>query len=139
MPSCGDAIGAWLFQSVLGIQPDPDGPGFKQFILAPQPDKTSGLTSAQGYYNCPYGRVTSEWKCSDGQFSLHAAIPVNTTPPVFIPFSNPNSVLESSVLASRASGIKFLRSENDAAVYESIREPTILVQVWPTNNVVPIP
>ena len=45
----------------------------------------TGLTSAQGYYDCPYGRITSEWKCSNGQFSLHAAIPVNTTATVFIP------------------------------------------------------
>ena len=118
MPSCGGAIGAWLFQSVLGIQPDPDGPGFKQFILAPQPDMASGLTSGQGYYDCPYGRITSEWKCNNGQFSLHAAIPVNTSATVFIPTSDPNSVMESGSVASRAAGVKFLRSEGNAAVYE---------------------
>ncbi len=119
MPSCGGAIGAWLFQSVLGIQPDPDGPGFKKFILAPQPDMSTGLTSAQGYYDCPYGRITSEWKCSNGQFSFHAAIPVNTTATVFIPTSDPNSVMESGVAASRAPGIRLLRSEGNAAVYEA--------------------
>ena len=106
MPSCGGAIGAWLFQSVLGIQPDPDGPGFKKFILAPQPDMATGLTSAQGYYDCPYGRITSEWKCSNGQFSLHAAIPVNTTATVFIPTSDQNSVLESGLAASHAPGVQ---------------------------------
>ena len=35
MPSCGGAVGAWLFQSVLGIQPDATQPAFKRFILSP--------------------------------------------------------------------------------------------------------
>lgn len=118
MPSCGGAIGAWLFQSVLGIRPDPEGPGFKKFILAPQPDPATGLTSAQGYYDCPYGRIASEWKCSNGQLALHAAIPVNTTATVFIPTSEPDSVMESGAAASHSPGIRFLRSEGHAVVYE---------------------
>jgi alpha-L-rhamnosidase len=77
----------------------------------------TGLTSAQGYYDCPYGRITSEWKCSNGQFSLHVVIPVNTSATVFIPTSDPNSVVESGLAASHASGVQFLRSEGNAAVY----------------------
>ncbi len=119
MPSCGGAIGGWLFQSVLGIQHDPDGPGFKKFILAPQPDPATGLNSAQGYYDCPYGRITSEWKCSNGQVTLHVAIPVNTTATVFVSTSDPNLVMESGVTASHAVGVQFLRSESHAAVYEA--------------------
>ncbi len=117
MPSCGGAIGAWLFQSVLGIQPDPDGPGFKRFILAPQPDPATGLISAQGHYDCPYGRINSAWQCGNGQFSLHAAIPVNTTATVFIPTSDRDSVLESGLAALHAPGVQFLRNEGNAAVY----------------------
>ena len=44
MPSCGGAVGRWLYEAVLGIRPDPAGPGFKRFILAPQPDPATGLT-----------------------------------------------------------------------------------------------
>ncbi len=118
MPSCGGAIGAWLFQSVLGIQPDSNGPGFRKFILAPQPDVATGLTSAQGYYDCPYGRITSDWKCSNGHFTLHATIPVGAKATVFIPTSDQHSVLESSQAASHAPGVQFLRRDGDAAVYE---------------------
>ncbi len=118
MPSCGGPVGAWLFQSVLGIQPDADGPGFKKFILAPQPDPATGLTSAQGYYDCPYGRIGSEWKCDNGQFTLHASIPVNAQATVWIPTSDPGSVLESGQPAAHAPGVQFLRSEGNAAVYE---------------------
>jgi hypothetical protein len=118
MPSCGGPIGAWLFQSVLGIQPDPDGPGFKKFILAPQPDMATGLSSAQGYFDSSYGRISSDWKCRNGQFSFHFAIPVNTTATVFIPTSDQNSVLESGSAASHAPGVRFLRSEGNSAVYQ---------------------
>jgi alpha-L-rhamnosidase len=118
MPSCGGAIGAWLFQSVLGLQPDTDGPGFKKFILAPQPDAATGLNAAQGYYECCYGRITSNWKCRDGQFSLHATIPVDTTATVFIPTSDQNSVKESGSVASHVPGVQFLRTERNAAVYQ---------------------
>ena len=62
MPSCGGAIGLWLYQSVLGIRPDPAGPGFKKFIIAPQPDPASGLTSAAGSYNSVHGRIVCDWK-----------------------------------------------------------------------------
>ncbi len=94
MPSCGGPIGAWLFQSVLGIQPDSAGPGFQKFILAPQPDPATGLVSAQGYYDCPYGRISSQWKFGSGQFTLHAVIPVGTQATLILPTSDPSSVME---------------------------------------------
>ena len=70
-------------------------------------------------YDCPYGRIISDWNCRNGQFSLHAAIPVNTTATVFIPTSNQNSVLESGLAASHAPGVQFLRTEANAAVYKA--------------------
>ena len=68
MPSCGGAIGMWLYQSVLGIRPDPAGPGFKKFILAPQPDPASGLTSARGSYDSVHGRIVSKWTRENARF-----------------------------------------------------------------------
>jgi alpha-L-rhamnosidase len=118
MPSTGGSVGAWLFQSVLGIQPDESGPGFKKFILAPQPDPATGLTSAQGYYDSNFGRITSEWKCDAGKFAFHAVVPVNTTATVFIPTADPNSVTESGQPATKSPGVKFLRVDDNAAVYE---------------------
>jgi len=117
MPSCGGAIGSWLYQSVLGIRPDAAGPGFKKFILAPQPDPGTGLTWARGSYYSMYGRIVSDWKMEGGQFSLRATIPANTTATVYIPTQNANGVLESGASAANAKGVKFLRKEADATVY----------------------
>ncbi|HEY3322860.1 MAG TPA: alpha-L-rhamnosidase N-terminal domain-containing protein [Planctomycetota bacterium] len=117
MPSCGGAIGMWLYQSVLGIRPDPAGPGFKKFILAPQPDPASVLTSARGSYDSVHGRIVSEWTCEKAKFTLHAVVPPNTTATVFVPAKDAAGVTESDKQADKAEGVKFLRMENNAAVY----------------------
>ncbi len=117
MPSCGGAIGMWLYQSVLGIRPDPDGPGFKKFILAPQPDPATGLISARGSYDSVHGRIVSDWTCENGRFTLHTVIPANTTATVHVPAKDADGVTESGKPAAKAEGVKFLRMERGAAVY----------------------
>jgi alpha-L-rhamnosidase len=117
MPSCGGAIGMWLYQSVLGIRPDPAGPGFKKFILAPQPDPATGLISARGSYDSCHGRIISDWTGENGRFTLHAVIPANTTATVYVPAKDADGVTESGKPAAKAEGVKFLRMEGGAAVY----------------------
>jgi alpha-L-rhamnosidase len=118
MPSLGGCIGVWQYQSVLGIRPDMAGPGFKKFILAPQPDPNSGLTWAKGYYDSVQGRIGSDWKCEGDKFTLNAAIPVNTTATVYIPTKDASTVLEAGKPAKDADGVKFLRTEGDVAIFE---------------------
>src|ERR1035438_7636066 len=43
------AVGQWMMAYSLGIQRDE--PGFKKFILQPEPDPTGVMTSAEGYYD----------------------------------------------------------------------------------------
>jgi alpha-L-rhamnosidase len=117
MPSCGGAIGLWLYQSVLGIRPDPAGPGFKQFILAPQPDPATGLTWAQGSYRSVQGLIGSDWRIAAGHFTLRAIIPPNTTAAVRIPTSDPRTVRESGGPATRSRHLRLLREEPGAVIY----------------------
>jgi hypothetical protein len=117
MPSCGGAIGLWLYQSVLGIRPDPAGPGFKQFILAPQPDPATGLTWARGGYRSVQGMIGSDWRVAAGHFALRAVIPPNTTATVRIPTSDPRTVQESGHPVSQSAHVKLLRMEPGAAFY----------------------
>jgi alpha-L-rhamnosidase len=118
MPSCGGAIGLWLYQSVLGIRPDPAGPGFRKFILAPQPDPASGLTWARGSYDSIHGRIVSDWKIEAGRFVLNATIPSNSTATVHVPSKDAGAVTESGRPAATAQGVKFLRMDKGCAVYE---------------------
>jgi len=117
MPSCGGAVGMWFYQSVLGIRPDPAGPGFKKFFLAPQPDPASGLTWARGSFDSLHGRIVSNWTCEHGHFTLQIVVPRNTTATVFIPTKDAVSVIESGKPVAQAEGVEFLRMENAVAVY----------------------
>ncbi|MCX6926141.1 MAG: alpha-L-rhamnosidase, partial [Verrucomicrobia bacterium] len=92
----------WLYQSVLGIRPDPSGPGFKKFILAPQPDPTTGLTWARGSYDSAHGRIVSDWTSENGRFTLQAVIPPNTIVTLFVPAKDADSVTESGKPAAQA-------------------------------------
>ncbi len=110
MPSCGGQIGAWLFESVLGIIPDTSSPGFKKFIIAPQPDTATGLTSATGYYDSVYGRITSEWKYDNNVFTLHATVPVNTTATITIPAKQTEVITESGLPVNQSKGLTVLKA-----------------------------
>jgi len=118
MPSCGGSVGRWLYEAVLGIRPDPAGPGFKRFILAPQPDPATGLTSAEGWYDCLYGRIVSKWKIEADKFDLEITVPVNTKATVRIPTSRPEAVKEGGRPVEKSVGVKVLRREPGALFLE---------------------
>jgi len=118
MPSCGGAVGLWLYQSVLGIRPDPAGPGFKKFIIAPQPDPGTGLTWAHGRYASNYGDIVSDWRMDGARFTLRASIPANTTATISIPTRGVSSVREGRSVIGRATGVRFLRYQGGHALYE---------------------
>ena len=118
MPSCGGSIGRWLYEAVLGIRPDPSGPGFKRFILAPQPDPATGLTEADGWYDSPYGRIVSKWKIADDWFDLEISVPANTVATVRIPTLKPESVTERGRPIEQSQGVKVLRREPGALFME---------------------
>ncbi len=77
------AIGAWLYNTVAGIEADPERPGYKHTILQPQPG--GGLTYAKAQLTTLYGPLESEWHLSDGAFIYRAVVPPNTTATVHLP------------------------------------------------------
>jgi alpha-L-rhamnosidase len=73
------AVASWMYNYSLGIQRDPEYPGFKQFILQPTPDPDGQMTYAKGYYDSMYGRIVSEWYIEDGGTRYKIIVPPNTT------------------------------------------------------------
>ncbi len=76
------AIGAWLYQSVAGIDVDESGPGYKKSILAPTP---GDLAYAKAEHRTPYGTIRSAWQVEDGVFNWTFAVPANTVSEVRVP------------------------------------------------------
>ncbi len=102
------AIGSWMYNYSLGIERDEDIPGFKHFILKPEPDPTGKMTYAKGYYDSMYGRIESSWENRDGFCLYKFTIPANTTATLYIEASSPDSITESKIPVLKTEGLNYL-------------------------------
>jgi alpha-L-rhamnosidase len=109
------AVGQWMMAYSLGIQRDE--PGFRKFILQPEPDPTGQMTWARGYYDSLYGRIASSWKVENGVLTYAATVPANTTTTLYLPTSSEKSVKEGGKPVDQAKGVTFIKNEKGKAVY----------------------
>lgn len=77
------AVGAWLYEDVLGIKQDENNPGFKHFYL--EPIVGGGLSYAKGSYESVYGTIVSEWSVEGNELVFRFLIPTNTSATVSLP------------------------------------------------------
>jgi len=54
------SVTEWFYRWLGGIRPDPENPGFKEFVLAPR--VPNGLDAISTTYQSPYGEIVSNWK-----------------------------------------------------------------------------
>ena len=109
------AIGAWLYQTVAGIDIDPKQPAYKNFYLRPLP--SDGITSAKAAFHSLRGKIESDWQMTDGVFHWRVTIPANTTATVSVPAAENAIITENSQPIENADGLQFLRREPNATVY----------------------
>jgi hypothetical protein len=103
----------WFYHDLAGIQSAQ--PGFKEITI--KPAIVGDLTWVKSHYDSPYGRIVSNWKRDGNKLSMDVTIPGNTTATVFVPAKDAASVTESGKHAGDAEGVKFLRMENNYAVF----------------------
>jgi len=111
----GDLI-TWLYQNVAGIRTDLAQPGYKHILMRPTPVR--GLSWAKASYRSSYGKIVSDWKVTGGRFAWNISVPPNAKATVYIPAQDPALVTESGNPVESANGVKFVRSQEGAAVYE---------------------
>lgn len=111
------AVGEWMYRSIIGINPDEEHPGYKRFTIRPRPG--GGLTWAKGSYHSIRGHIASHWQIEADTIHLTVVVPPSTTATVFVPATDAASVREGNGPAASAPGLKFLRDEHGAAVYEA--------------------
>ena len=107
------AVGEYLYGSVGGIQAG--SPGYKTIVVKPVIGE--GLDWAKTSFDSIHGPIVSNWKREGGKLTMDVTIPPNTTATVFVPAKDAASVTESGQPAGEAEGVKFLRMENNAAVF----------------------
>jgi alpha-L-rhamnosidase len=113
--SCFTSPDNWFYQGLAGIQADPAAPGFKNTII--KPAIVGDVTWVKSHHDSPYGRIVSNWKREGEKVTMEVTIPPNSTATVFVPAKDAAGVTESGKPAGEAEGVKFLRTENNAAVY----------------------
>ncbi|MHC5053475.1 MAG: family 78 glycoside hydrolase catalytic domain [Planctomycetota bacterium] len=110
--SCGE----WMYGVAAGIAPDPAKPGYKHIIIRPRPGGT--VTWVKGSLESMHGKIATHWRLARGRFELDVTIPANTTATVYVPARSEGDVREGGAAASRAEGVKFVRMDDGAAVFE---------------------
>ncbi|MES2826510.1 MAG: family 78 glycoside hydrolase catalytic domain [Bacteroidota bacterium] len=74
----------WFYSAIGGIQTDQLNPGYKHFIIKPQP--LANLTYCKSSYNSSFGKIRSEWKKTmQGNLELVIEIPANTSASFVLP------------------------------------------------------
>ncbi len=108
--SCGE----WFYESLLGI--NPAEPGFKRIVIRPVPG--GRIRKVNGKFRSIHGTIRSAREASGADFHLSVEIPANTSATVHVPATGVERVTESGKPANGADGVKFLRMEAGAAVFE---------------------
>lgn len=105
---------AWCYQTLAGINYDPQEPGFKHIILRPQP--VGDLTWTRASHVSVYGKIVSDWKLVEGQFHWRIEVPPNTTATAHIPTTAAELVRESGQSIYDLPGVEVLESQHGAAL-----------------------
>ena len=78
------AVDEWMYGTIAGLRADDEHPGWRQFVVAPEPG--GDLTSAKATYLSPQGLIVSDWKIDQGTFTLTVTVPVNARAAVTVPY-----------------------------------------------------
>jgi len=108
-------IEEWFYHDLAGIQDAPGSPGFKAIVINPQP--VGDVTWAKASYESIRGKIVSDWKRTDKEFTLKTTIPPNTTATIFVPATSADKVTEHGKPAERSAGVKPLGIKNGRAVF----------------------
>lgn len=115
---CLNGIGGWFQRGLLGIQIDPESPGYKNIII--KPALIDSLQWAKGYHISPYGKIEVSWEKTKETFTLEIDIPENTSATVFMPAKAETDITESTQKGGKTlqdvPGVTFIRMENEKAV-----------------------
>ncbi|MBP7933380.1 MAG: family 78 glycoside hydrolase catalytic domain [Phycisphaerae bacterium] len=83
-------ICAWFYQTLAGIQIDPQQPGFKHVII--RPHVLGDITWAKGETDTIRGKVASAWRLDGDLFKLRLTLPVGSTATVHLPAPDQDKV-----------------------------------------------
>ena len=81
------AAAAWVYQTAAGIKPLWNAPGFRKFMLAPQPG--GSLENLQVCFDSPAGLIKSAWKRCNGKIVYDFTVPQGASAILQLPGKEP--------------------------------------------------
>ena len=112
------AVGDWLYQVVAGIEIDPQHPGYKHFLLQPQPG--NAFTSARGAHRSLHGQISSSWKRTDNSFEWEVTVPPNTRATARFPVPAGAEISERGKPIAESSGVTRMKSDGVPPLFELV-------------------
>ncbi|MGO8785972.1 MAG: glycoside hydrolase family 78 protein [Terriglobia bacterium] len=104
-------IEEWFYAGLAGIEAD-----FEHIAIKPQP--VGDVTWVKAWHDTARGRIESSWKRDGAGFELTVRIPANTSATVYLPGDSIERVTEGGNPVSQAEGVRYLRQEGSALVFE---------------------
>jgi alpha-L-rhamnosidase len=111
--SCGE----WMFETVAGIEIDPERPAFEHVVI--KPALTKDLTWVKAHYDSIHGRIVSEWELKGNQLALHVVIPPNTTATIHLPARDGSAVFEGGKPVKKSRRVKRLQKKDGEVSFET--------------------
>lgn len=90
---------AFMHESLGGVCPQADAPGFRHFVL--KPHLTEQLDWVKTSVESPYGTIRSSWNSHDGVFAWEIEIPSNTRATIYVPRRDGAELFESGQKCKR--------------------------------------
>lgn len=109
-------ITEWFYKDLVGIDSDPNAPGFKNIIIRPTP--VGDLEWAEAEYHSIRGPIAVRWDRADATFKLAVTIPANTTATIYLPAAENAPVTEGGKPVAESEGVKFIRREGNRNIYQ---------------------
>lgn len=81
----------WMINTMAGIIPDKENPGFKHFYLRPVPEFNGRINKAETEYESLYGKIESKWEISEDRKEIiyEFDIPANSSATLQLPGEEP--------------------------------------------------
>ncbi len=108
-------ISAWFYQTLAGINLDPDAVGFKHFIIKPQ--LLGDVTWVRAEHESRYGAIVSNWNRYEDTFTLKVTVPPNTTATVYVPSDEEAFVNEGPGYIHSGDNVRFAGLEGDYVIF----------------------
>jgi hypothetical protein len=84
----------WFYSGLAGIRQDEGSIAYRNTVIRPEP--VGDITCATATYECPYGKIVSDWKKDGDNFYLNVEIPANTSAIVYFPGNSIKDLTENN-------------------------------------------